>query len=393
MTHLRIWGLAALLVTGLLPVASGSVPPSCAIIEGTAIGGIRLGMTARAALAITGTPLRQQADGSRVRYVPRAPWSEMIAEYDVIERVSTQSPACVTAGGIGPGSVAAAVREAYAGAPASLITTAPDGTRISYPFSGVDFLLRGGRVDSVEIYLPARTAGTRLLTPPAASSPFPLVPAAASWSIRSSSWRLEDTTFVVTGVVENRGPPSSAFAEVSAFGPSGRMVGSSDGPLDPAPLPAGGAATFEARLSIDDVVSRYSVIVRPVGSISVALAQQSVEVRRLQAFAPLVMRKLRVAVEFRSTPTRFLVTATNESSATIITATIAVDIAGTCFIRLVDQVRAFGYRGGGFAVVSQIAPGGSALATLPMPPDSAGICLDLATAVATPRVIDIRIGE
>ena len=35
------------------------------------------------------------------------------------------------------------------------------------------------------------------------------------------------------------------------------------------------------------------------------------------------MRKLRVAVEFRSTPTRFLVTATNESSATIITATIA----------------------------------------------------------------------
>lgn len=388
-----MWGLAAVLVTGLLPVASGSTPPSCAIIEGTAIGGIRLGMPARAALAITGTPLRQQADGSRVLYVPRAPWSEMIAEYDVIERVSTQSSACVTAGGIGPGSVAAAVREAYAGAPASLSTIEPAGTRLSFPFAGVDFLLRGGRVDSVEIYRPARTAGTRLLTPPAASFPSPLVPAAASWSIRSSSWRLEDTTFVVTGVVENHGPPSSAFAEVNAFNPAGRLVGSSDGPLDPAPLPTGRTATFEARLAIDDVVSRYAVIVRPVGSISVALAQQAAEIRSLQAFVPLVRRKLRVSVEFRSIPTQFLVTVRNDSSATIISATIAVSITGTCFIRLMDQIRSLSYRGNGLATVSQIPPGGSAQTTIPLPPDAGGGCQDLAAASTAPRVVDIRIGE
>ncbi len=391
--YLRIWGLAAALVAGLLPSAFGSPPAPCAIIEGTAIGGIRLGMPIRAALAITGTPLRQQTDGSRVLYVPRALWSEVIAEYDVVERVSTRSPTCATAGGIGPGSTAAAVREVYAGATASLITVEPNGTRLSYPFSGVDFLLRNSRVDSVEIYRPASTAGTRWLTLPTIWPTPPPVVAAASWSVRSSSWRLEDPTFIVTGTVENPGRPLPAFAEVTAFGPTGRPVGSSDSPLDPAPLPTGGAATFEARLTVDDVVSRYTVIVRPVGSISVALAQQSVEVRHFQAFTPLVLRRLRVAVEFRSTPTRFLVTATNDSSATVITATIAVDIAGTCFIRLVDQIRAFGYRGGGFAVVSQIAPGGSARTTLPMPPDSAGICQDLATAVATPRVVDIRIGD
>lgn len=391
-THLRTWGLAVALAAGLLPSALGAAPAGCLIVEGTAIGGVRLGMRVREALAVTGAPLREQVDGTQVLYTLRMPWSELIADYGVVERVSTQTPACATAGGIGPGSTAAAVREAYAGATASLATAAPEGTRLSYPFLGVAFLLRVERVASVEVFGPASSAGTRWATLPGAPGPLS-PPAPAPWSIRTSTWRLEDAAFVVTGTVENHGRPLSAFAEVNAFSPTGRLVGTSDGPFYPAPLPTGGTSPFEARLGIDDVISHYTVTVRPIGSIITTLAEQDVEIHSLQAFAPIVLRRLRVAVEFRNWPTRFLVTVANGSSAAVAAATVVVDIAGVCFIRLGDQIRSLEYRGTGVAAVPYIRAGGSAQTIMPMPPDVPGGCQDLATASMTPRILSIRIGD
>ncbi len=391
-THLHTWGLAVALAAGLLPSALGAAPAGCLIVEGMAIGGVRLGMEVRAALVVTGAPQREQVDGTQVLYTLRMPWSQMIADYGVVEYVSTQAPVCATAGGIGPGSTAAAVREAYAGATASLTTAAPQGIRLSYPLLGVAFLLRGERVVSVEIFGAASGAGTRWVTPPGPPGPSS-PPALALWSIRASTWRIEDTALVVTGTVENHSRPASAFAEVAVFSPAGRLMGMSDGSFYPSPLPTGRASSFEARVAIDDVVSRYTVTVRPVGSITTTLAEQDVEIRSLQAFAPIVMRRLRVAVEFRNGPTRFLVTVTNGSSAVVSSATVAVDIAGVCFIQMGDLIRSLEYRGTGVAVVPHIRAGGSAQTIMPMPPDAPGGCQDLATASTAARILSIRVGD
>jgi hypothetical protein len=383
--------LLSMLLAVMLPSgAVGGTVGACVIVEGTSIGGVRIGMPVSAALKITGPAIRRQSVGADTIFTLHAPWSQMSASYDAIEMISTSSPACTTASGIGAGSTAAAVREAYAGASASSSTPSQAGLRLSYPFLGVAVLLQGDRVGVVEVFRPDSPVGARWA--PAPARPTPPVAASPSWIVRSLSWRLEDTTFAVAGLVENPGPPLSAFAEVNAFDTAGRLIGTSDGPLYPTPLSTGGTAGFEARLTIDDVVNRYTVTVRPVGSITTALAEQVVDVRDRQAFAPLVMRRLTVTIQFKTMPTQFIVTVSNNSSATVAAATIAVDIAGTCLIQMVDQVRSLSYRGIGTVVVAQIQPGSSSQGLMGLPPDVPGGCQELATASMSTRVLNVRIG-
>jgi len=401
----RIQAIIALLIAGLvvsaLPASVGSAPASCAIVEGAAIGAVRIGMPVAAALSITGRPGGQQVVGSQVIYALRPPWWWMMADHGIVERISTRSPDCRTSRGARVGSPLAAVRDAYTNVIplVSIITPAVDGDVLSYPFLGVAFRLRRNQVEAIEVFRADRLASSPAPAPspaqvpasPGAPSPTPTT-AAGTWGVRSTAARIDEGALTVTGTVENRSAPRSVYAEVRAFNPAGRQVGQGESPVAPNPVPTGGAATFEVRVPIDDIVRRYVVTIRPLGQVAGSLAEASGEVRDLQQFASVVARQIQVATQtLVNPPTRddFVIVVTNTSPLPVASVAVVVEITATCRIpfpapRTIQEIR------GGTVVVQQLRPGASARAALPV---SIGTCIDFATWSATHRIGEVRIGE
>ncbi|MDI6772232.1 MAG: hypothetical protein QME77_06535, partial [bacterium] len=374
-----IFALSAALALASPGATLFSGPADCVIADGVGIGGVRLGMTARAALAITGAPLREQTAGTRVTYFLREPWAQIIADYGFVERIATRTAACRTARGVGPGSPGAAVRAAYADAAASISTTIPEGDLLSYPFAGVTFLLRRDRVEAVEAFRAEvglrATPAAPAQTAPGAPSPTPTA-APGGWSVRASSARVEETTLIVTGTVENRGRPMVVYAEARAFAETGRRVAEGSAPLYPNPVPSGGTSGFEVRLQVSEVVRRYTVAIRPAGQITGALAEHAGEIKGLAQFAKIIGRQLEASVHWVGGAQGFVVVVTNRSSATVAGAMVAVQIEGACrqlppvpraVPRFMQDTRT------GTAAVGTIPPGGSARAAVELSP---GICVE-----------------
>lgn len=396
----------AFLTLGWPAGVSGGPTAGCPITEGAGIAGVQIGMTSAAALAITGPPLRQQAADSQVIYMLRAPWSHLVAENGVVQRVATRAAECQTPRRVGPGSTPVAVRQAYAGASASSVTPTAEGDLLSYPFIGVAFLLRGERVEAVEVFRPEGGIGARAAPTPAAprgpvapgvAAPGPpgVFPAAApgTWSIRTVSARVEGYTLVVTGTVENNSRSQSAYAEVRAFDTSGRVVATGDGPLYPSPVPTGKTATFEARIAIDEIIRRYTVTIRPIGSLSVSLAEQSVVITDISAFAAIAGRNVAVDVQVNASPparTDFYLVVTNGSPLTVVSMTVAIEITGTCRVRIPAPVVPFREVVSASATVGPVRPGASVRVNIQL---SEGPCLQFETWSAQRRVVDMRLSN
>ncbi len=387
----RAWVLAVALVLAAPGRWSAGGPAECVIAEGAGIAGVRLGMGVAAAIATTGTPLRAVESGTRVVYALREPWAQMVTDYGFVERISTRTPACRTARGIGPGSTLAAVRSAYAGASASVVTATPDGDLLSYPFAGVAFLVRREKAETVEVF--RAETGLRVEVP--APRPQPGAPTAAptaqpaAWSIRASSARVEDATLIVAGTVENQGPAMSVYAEVRAFGEAGRRVAEGTAPVYPNPVPRGRTSGFEVRLQVGEVVRRYTVVIRPIGQITGALAEHAGEIKGMAQFAQIVGKQLEAQVQWLGAAAGFVVVVTNRSPVAVAGATVAVQIEGGCRLvlpapRFVQDSRS------GVAKVGAIPAGGSARATVELSP---GICQEFATWSATTRITDVRVSD
>lgn len=360
------------------------------------------------ALTIAGPPTLQRVTDRQTVIGLRAPWSSVLVENHQVIRIETRSPACRTAGGIGVGVAERAVRAAYASAAASVTTSAGTADWLIYPFDGIAVLVRRQRVEAVEVFKAdaapaarptarptsvAQPAGTPQSGPPASpAAPAATPTRAAPWVLRSLAARVDDTTLVVTGSVDNNARAQAVFAEVRAFGTRGQLVAETDAPVDPAPLPVGRAGAFEARLTIDDVVRRFSVIIRPTGSVTATLAEGSAEVRELQGFAPVVARRLSAVVQTNAQPpTRdsLLVAVSNGSPLVVSSVTVAVEITVTCRVvvptpRTVQEVRT------GTATIVQLRPGELGRAPLSL---STGICSEFATWTTVTRIGEVRIGD
>ncbi len=398
---MTVIGIVVLVAPAVL--AAGA---ACAIVEGAAIGAVRIGMPVPAALAITGPAAAEQTSGRETIYTLRSLWSRMVAESGVVTRVATGVQECRTSRGVGPGVSQGAARAAYSGASVSTVTPLADGELLSYPFVGIAFVMRRDRVASVEVFrtdgppsgarpLPPapvpQGAAPQATTPPPGSAPAP----SDGWAIRSTAAQVQGDVLIVTGTVENRGRAAAPYADVRAYSTTGRQVAHGDAPLTPTPVPARGVATFEVRLTIDDVVRRYTVTLRPARSLTATLAESTGEIKNMQQFAALVARRVRVAVEVTASPPApddFSVVVTNNSSLPIASAAVTVDLTVTCRLAQINFPigRQISEQRSASVAVQQIAPGASSRAKLVL---STGVCLQFATWSATTRTGDVRIGE
>lgn len=296
------------------------------------MGGVRLGMAVQAALSVTGPPVSRQSNGSEAIYMLRAPLAQMVADYDMVQRVSTRSPDCRTTRGVSAGATLGAIRAAYSDATVSVSSPTPDGDLLTYPTVGIRFLIRDQRALVVEVLRPELPAARNRSAPVAAA---PQV--TGDWTVRSMSARVEDTppiTLVVEGKVENRGRPLSVYAEVHAFKQGGREAGEASLPVYPNPVPLGGTATFEVRVPIDDIVLRYTVTLRPMGAPTTSLAQSAANITDFKAFSPIVARQIQAAVEtptpFSAGRRDFTLVVTNGSALLVEAATVAFEIEAFC---------------------------------------------------------------
>lgn len=395
------WLLTVLLLAGPGPRPAAAAPTACRINEGSGIAGVQVGMPVAAALSITGAPVRQQTSGSKVIYTLRPPLHQMVADRGVVERVSTRSAQCRTVHGVGPGTGADAVRSPYSTSPISVFRRTPEGDLLSYPFAGIAFLLREDRVEAVEVF-GADSLGLAppapAITPPPAAAPG-ASPAATtapgSWSVRSTATRVEGSTLVVTGVVENRDRALNAYAEVRLLGPTGQTVGQGESPLQPNPIPVGRTATFEVRVAVDEVVRRYAVFIRPFGAPSAVLAQATGEIKDLHQFAAMVARQLTAQVRATSPlPDRngFVAVVTNGSPLSVESATVTVQMTVTCRVAWLQDPtpRTIQETWTGTATVRAIGPRASSEAPLAL---SGGVCLMFVTWTATTSISDVRIAQ
>jgi hypothetical protein len=398
--------IALVLLAIGMRAAGGAAVVDCVIVEGSGIGPVRIGMPLAAALAITGPPLLQRGAGSQIVYTLRPPWAQIVAEYGTVVRVGVRGPECRTSRGIGAGTTLTAVRAAYASATASLLTETQDGGVLTYPFNGIAFVLRAGRVESVEVLRPeGQTAGRPAPTPGLATSPpspitasppagAPASPTArGTWGVRSSTARIEGSSLVVSGAVENRSRAQSAYADIRVFNGTGRQVASGDSPLYPNPVPGGSTATFEVRLSIAEVVRRYTVTIRPLNSITESLAEQSGDIKDVQGFASIVARQVTLAVQTKTNPpTRddFMLLVTNGSPLNVETMTVLLDFTATCHVRIPAPVRPFREVLSARVTVEQVRAGATASAAIQLPQ---GPCYQFETWYAQPHVTDIRVSD
>ena len=326
------WGLIALLILSSLPGPTRGAPGGCPVMEGVGIGAVHLGMTVPAALAVVGCPAGSFTSGTEVVHELPAPWSGMVADYGFVQRIATRSPDCQTTRGIAVGATLAAVREAYAGATVVAMTPARNGSLLSFPFLGVRFQIRGNHVEAIDVFYPIGV--TRVQPPATAPRPGPTpTTAAGTWGVRTAAGRLEGTTLVVIGTVENRGQALAAYAEVRAFNETGRQIGQGDAPLRPTPVPSETTANFEVRLPVEGVVRRYLVTIRPAGSLSASLAQLAGELRDPQQFASAVAQQLQVVIQSTTpnpNPRGFVVQVANRSTLGVSSVKVDVEITATC---------------------------------------------------------------
>jgi hypothetical protein len=183
--------------------------------------------------------------------------------------------------------------------------------------------------------------------------------------------------------------------EVKAYDTAGRQTARADAPLVPTPVRAGEVATFEVRMTLEDVVRRYTVTLRPSRSLTATLAEASGEIKNMQQFSALVARRLRAAVEVAASPPSpddFSVVLTNHSSLPIASATVTVDLTVTCRLAQINFPigRQISEQRAATVTVTQIAPGASSRAKLSL---TAGVCPQFATWSAATRTGDVRIGE
>ncbi len=399
-----VWTALAILILCSPGGALAGEANACPIVDGASIAGVRIGMTTAAVFALTGSPLGQRVAGGQVTYTLRPPWSYLVAESGIVQRIGTRAGTCRTPRRVGPGSAAAAVRQVYAGASVSVVTPTAEGDLLSYPFIGIAFLLRGGRVAAIEVFRPegepAGTAPRSVPAGPAAPGPGPTdaprpSPGAApgAWSIRSTSGRIEGYTLIVTGTVENNARTQSAYAEVRAFNAAGGHLATADGPLYPNPVSSGGTATFEARMTIDEIVRRYTVTVRPLRSLSATLAESSGVIADVQGFGAIVRRGVAMAVQVNaSPPTRsdFVLVVTNGSALPIASMTAAVEITGTCRARIPAPVVPFREVLSASSTIEQLRPGASTRVNIQL---SEGPCLQFTTWSAQQRIVELRVGN
>jgi hypothetical protein len=372
---------------------TGGAPAACQIAEGVGIGAVRLGMTVPAALAAAGHAAEATTSGTEVVYDLPSPWLAIVADYGFVQRVATRSPECQTTRGIAVGALAAAVREAYLGATVIVTTPAREGSYLSYPFLGIRFHLRNNQVDAIEVFYPI---GVTRVPPAPEATPGPrpspgATPAAGIWGVRSTTVRFDDAEFVVSGTVENRGQARAAYAEVAALDAAGRRIGQGNAPLVPTLVPSGGASTFEVRLTVTDIVRRYTVAIRPAAG-GPALAESTGEVRNLALFGPVVAKQLQVRVQATSaTPSRtgFVVVVTNASSLPVASATVTVEISTTCRFGVTPRFAQETWTA--TVTIQSLAPGASVQSPLTL---SGGLCEGIAVEwAASTRVGEVKIRE
>jgi hypothetical protein len=375
--------------------------PVCRIEEGLGIAGVQIGMSETAALAASGGAAARRQVGSQVIYVVGPPLHHVTTRTGVVQRVSTRSPTCRTHAGIGPGVRATAVRAAYEAAPASTLTVVPEGEWLSYPFNGIAFLMRGPLADTVEVFTadrigagPTRPAGP-LLSPrhPAAQDTPGLAPTPAQkWTITSLAARVDGPMLVVTGELDNPGRAQAVYAEVTAFDPNGRAVGSGDGPVHPSPVPAGGSGTFEARLAPDDLVARYTAVVRPVGMITGSITELTAEIKDREQFAPIVMKRLRLSTQILVGPPRVIIEVHNTSAAGVTAVIALVDVETRCFLPRPRPGRFVVESGSHTIRVPAVPAGGTARATFAPTPTLEG-CENFVILTARGRVAGLRVAD
>jgi hypothetical protein len=179
---------------------------------------------------------------------------------------------------------------------------------------------------------------------------------------------------------------------VAAFNAAGRRVGEGNAPVQPSPVPSGGAASFEVRFPIADVVTRFTVTIRPARG-GGKLADYTGQVRTPAIFAPVVARQLQVEVQARTpNPTRndFGITVTNGSALVVTRATVTVEVNVTCRLTAAGQFVQEAWTGS-VVIAQPLRPGASAQAVLTL---AGGLCQGVAVQWSSShRVGDVTIAE
>lgn len=239
------------------------------------------------------------------------------------------------------------------------------------------------------VLLPLGSAGAGPATP----SPAPTT-APGAWSVRSTAVRVEDTSFIVSGTVENKSRAAAAFADVRTFNAAGRRLADGNTPLQPNPVPSGGVATFEVRLPVDDVVKRYVVTVHPTSPRTTILAEYTAEVKDPKIFAAVVAKSVKASVQAKSpNPTRaeFLVSVSNGSSLPVASATVRVDINVTCRFTARTPPRFTQEVWSGSVTVSGLGAGASQQLPLTL---SGGLCEGVVVEwSATTTITDLKVAD
>jgi hypothetical protein len=240
---------------------------------------------------------------------------------------------------------------------------------------------------------------------------------------------------VISGVVENRSAPRSAYAEVRALTAAGRQVGQGDTPLHPTLVPNGGSATFEVRLTVDAIPRRYTVTIHPAGRSNEILAQAAGEIKDkdLEQLASIVAQQLQARVQSTTpvaNPNSFVAFVTNGSSVGVSSVTVTVEIVSTCRVPgshipagpqwvlaaavvaappptpaptpaptpirtptpfpTPPPMRTIQETWSGTATIQQITAGGTGRAPLQL---TGGVCLEFTSWTATVQLGDVKIGE
>ncbi|HEV8338412.1 MAG TPA: hypothetical protein VGR25_01985 [bacterium] len=317
---------ALLAAAGPSPVLSAPIP--CLVAEGVGIGTIRIGMPTAEALRLTGSPAGRVIGvrAAETVYLFTTTLAQITTESGQVSRVATRHPTCVTSQGVRVGDSEARVRLAYERAPGSLRGRAGAVVRYVFPFTGVEFVLTDGRVTLIEVFRPDAVPARVAPPPPGTES---------AVAFRSLSGRVEGTTFVVVGSVSNAGPPLALFVQVVLLGPDGGRVGEGTTTLVPNPIGGGRAGSFEVRLTIDDVVARFIVTVRPMNRPTVALAEAAQDVKDAGAFTTLVLERLLEVTVLGATAERgsgTFAAVTNRSSLKITGLVVEIEMRRTCTV-------------------------------------------------------------
>jgi len=328
--------LAALLclpLPGSPPTASAAAP-SCQVQEGRAVGPVALGISLADMLRLLGSPSGQVAGGQRgeVTYQFTGTVTQVTVLENRVLRIATNHAACTTTQGIRVGATEAGVAAAYARAVGSVRGESRGFVRLVYPFTGVEFVLSGGRVVLIEVF---RAEALPVALAPAAT-PTPAPGGAANVVIRTLSARLEGATLVVSGTVANSGAPVALYVEIIVLEGS-RRVAETTTPLYPNPVGAGRTGSFQERLSVSEVFDRVVVRARPMNRPTVVLAEavQEIKDKDVAQFTGMADQLIDVTVlgaaADRASGT--MVSITNRSPLRITGLVIAIEMSTTCRVQ------------------------------------------------------------